>query len=150
MELQELQQIAYDFLSWVKQDLDPYTTRKGKVEKTATGAELQTPAHIHFAKYGRGPGKPPPFQNILDWVQRKNVIFDGLTDEGTAKVIVWKIARKGTNQWKPNAPNALEESLSKGFGLYYDRLSESMSIAIEDDLAYLTQPMVKLFDKFKI
>ncbi len=150
MDFDLLQNAAVDFLSWVKDDLDPLTTRKGQISKTGTGAVLETPAHVHFAKYGRDKGKPPPFINILDWVQRKNILFDGLDEEGTAKVIVWKIARKGTNNFKKGAPNALEESLGKSYGLFADKLVESMSIAFDDDLNYLTAKPVKLLEKFKV
>ncbi len=146
----KLKQAAVDFLSWVKDDLDPLTTRKGRVSETENGAVLETPAHIHFAKYGRDKGRPPPFINILDWVQRKNILFDGLDEEGTAKAIVWKIAKKGTNNFKKGAPNALEESVGKSFGLFSDKLSRAMTIAFEDDLDYLTASPVSALEKFKV
>ncbi len=95
------------FLALVKKDLDPYTTRKNVViQNDETSVSLFTPSHIQFARYGRGPGKRPPLDPILEWVSKKGIIFEGTDKRGTAFAIQSKIGRVGTSNWVPNAPNA--------------------------------------------
>ncbi len=98
----------------VKGELDPYTTQKGEVKvRNFFTVELLTPAHIQFAKYGRGPGKPPPIDPIMQWVQQKGIVKSSTEAKGAAIAIAKSIGKKGTKDYKPNAPNALEEALNK-------------------------------------
>ena len=55
--------VAKEFLQLVAGELDPYTTEKSRIKvNNYLSVSILTPAHIQFAKYGRGPGKPPPMQ----------------------------------------------------------------------------------------
>ena len=53
---------------------------------------------VDYAKYvdeGRRPGKMPPIQDILQWVQDKPVLTAGITQESLAWAIAKTIARRG-------------------------------------------------------
>lgn len=116
--------IAKEFLMAVKGELDPYTTAKNEVKvKNFFTVELLTPAHIQFARYGRGPGKRPPINAILQWVQEKRITSpkDAL---GTAYAIANSISKKGTSNYVPNAPNFLEAMLEKHMANYLNKLNE--------------------------
>lgn len=116
--------IAKQFLTAVAKELDPYTTEKSKIKvddfKEVT---LLTPEHIQFAKYGRGPGKQPPLNKILEFVKDKGIIFKGTDQRGTAFAIAKSIGEKGTLNWKPGAPNAIEEAINNNILDYYKKLN---------------------------
>ena len=116
--------IAKEFLEAVKSDLTGYTTVPPKI-KVGSFKEvtLLTPEHIQFAKYGRGPGKQPPIDDILRFVNDKGIIFEGTDQEGTAWAIAISIGKKGTANWVPNAPNAIEEAINDNILDYYKKLS---------------------------
>lgn len=67
-------------------------------------ANLYAPDYFKYLIYGRGPGKAPPPENILKWVQdnpdalsRARQIFKYITEQGLAYIIGQKIAREGTD-----------------------------------------------------
>lgn len=125
INLNELGDIAEAFLKLCKEDLDAYTRDKGIIEKFNSphpGAKMLTPAYVQFAKYGRGPGKNPPVENILDFVKAKSISFSGLTERQTAWVIAIKIGREGTKNFKRNAPNFIGEVIK----LYEPELMENI------------------------
>lgn len=129
------QEIATDFLRAVTSELDPYTSTKGRIDLSDTsGATLFTPSHIQFAKYGRGPGKQPPFDEIFQWVKREGIRFDNTTQEGTAWAIAKSIAKNGTSNWVPNAPNALQESIDNNIEKYFEDIN-TLSIQLAFDSA---------------
>ena len=129
--------IATAFLKSVAKELDPYTSKKSRIEQT--GQEeltLFTADHIQFAKYGRGPGKQPPLDPILEWVRDKRIQFrkpNGrfTTYEGTAWAIVKGIAKNGTKNHVPNAPNALDEAIAIHMDNYLNELN--INIVFEAD-----------------
>ena len=116
--------IATEFLMAVKGELDPYTTEKNQVKvKNFFTVELLTPAHVQFARYGRGPGKRPPLDPIIKWVQQKKIGPQENT-KGTAFAIANSISKNGTSNYVKGAPNFLEESIRKHMDVYLDKLSE--------------------------
>lgn len=123
-DYKDLIEIAGEFLKMVTGELDPHTKEKGVIKMEGTRAILLTPSHIQFAKYGRGPGKNPPFENILKWVQAENIRFDNSTDRGTAFAIQLSIGKKGTSNWVPGAPNALEEAFDMHSAEYSKKLGQ--------------------------
>ncbi len=130
----ELLEIARQFLMLVSGELDPYTSDKGIIEVGATDVKLFTTSHIQFAKYGRGAGKKPPFQSILDYVKKNGIIFDDTDLEGTAWAIVFSISKNGTANYVPNAPNAIDEAIAKHYEQYTKEISDKATVIINNDI----------------
>lgn len=124
----ELMAIAREFLVNVTTEMDSYTTRKGIISEQDNSMILLTPSHVQFAKYGRAPGKKPPLDPILDWVKSKGIKFGSSSDEGTAFAIQRMIGEKGTKNFTPNAPNFLEEVLSKNYDEYIRKTSSAIKV----------------------
>lgn len=133
-DYQELLLIAKEFLKAVSSEMDPYSKTKGEVIVEEDRVILLTPSHIQYARYGRGPGKKPPFQEILDWVKTEKIKFDNSTEEGTAWAIQNSIGKNGTKNWVPNAPSFLEESIKKHLKEYQVELGNKLTILIQDEV----------------
>ena len=130
-------EIAMVFLKAVAGELDPFTSQKSEVKKTGESeVTMFTPSHIQFARYGRGPGKKPPLDNILQFVKDKGILFDNMDQKGTAFAIQASIGIKGTSNWVPNAPNALQEAINNNTSDYFKSLNiavlEETNEAVED------------------
>ena len=110
----------------VKGDLDEYTTQKSTIKvNNFLSLSLFTPAHLQFAKYGRGPGKMPPLDPLIEWVSKKGIVSGGSSQaRGAAFAIAKSISKKGTKNYVPNAPNALEEALNKHMNTYVTKVNE--------------------------
>lgn len=125
---EEFIMIATAFLEAVTAELDPHTSDKGIIVTNDAGqtVSLFTPGHIQFAKYGRAPGKQPPVEEILEWITTSGKIkYDSYKDaEGTAWAIAKSIAKKGTKNYVPGAPNAMEEAINLNLKKYYDELNQ--------------------------
>jgi len=116
--------IAKEFYKAVANDLDPFTTEKSKLKVNSfKSVTLETVAHVQFAKYGRGPGKAPPVDPILEWVKWKGIVKSDKEARGTAFAIAKSISKNGTKNWVPNAPNAIEEAVSNHIMDYYKKLN---------------------------
>jgi len=132
--------IATEFLQAVTKELDPYTKQKGIIiEESSIKTILLTPSHIQFAKYGRGPGKKPPLDPILKWVKEGNIQFRDkkgrfTSHRSTAFAIQNSIGKKGTLNYKKNAPNAIEEAILKNYSLYSSKVGELMSIQVNQQV----------------
>lgn len=146
-DLPELLEIARQFLMLVSGELDPYTSEKGEIKVGVTTVSLFTVDHIQFAKYGRGAGKKPPFQDILDYVKKNNISFDGTDQNGTAWAIVNSIAKNGTSNFVRNAPNAMDEAIEKHYEQFTKDLSEKFKLIILDDInaIYNKLPVERIF-----
>ena len=143
--------IAEAFLRAVTGELDPYTSEKGEITTdTKEGSvNLTNPYYIQFAKYGRGPGKKPPIDNILKWVKSKGIKI-AKTDIGTAFAIQAKIGREGTNNWVPNAPNAIQEAINLNLGKYYDEVNQKILVIETKELNELYKEQFPPTTDFKI
>ena len=115
--------LAEAFLKKIAQESDQYTSKKSEIKVSQDSVILFTPDYLQFAKYGRGPGKKPPLDNILAFVKSRGIIFDGTDQRGTAFAIQASIGKKGTANWVPNAPNALQEMINNNLGEYYKDLN---------------------------
>ena len=112
------------FFTAVKGELDPHTSDKGVITvNNPNSLSLDIVGHIQFAKYGRGAGKQPPVNDILEFVKKKGIKFDGTTQLGTAWAIAKSISKKGTLNHVPNAPNAMQEAINNNFEEYFTKLS---------------------------
>ena len=118
--------ITKEFLMLVKGDLDQYTTQKSTIKvNNFKSLSLFTPAHLQFARYGRGPGKMPPLDPLIEWVSKKGIVSGGASEaRGAAFAIAKSISKKGTKNYVPNAPNALEEALDKHMNTYVTKVNE--------------------------
>lgn len=133
-DFSELMEIATEFLRAVTSELDPYTKVKGVIKVEGSKAILLTPSHIQYAKYGRGPGKKPPLDPILEWVKSEGIKFEKLNEVGTAFAIQASIGLKGTKNFVPNAPSFLDESISKYFKEYQLQLGRKLIVQINDEV----------------
>lgn len=127
--------LAKEFLQMVSKELDPHTSTKGEIKVEGLfKVSLFTPSHIQFAKYGRGPGKKPPLDPILEWVKGKGIIFDNTDAKGTAFAIQASIGKNGTLGWVPNAPNVMEEAIDKHFDEYFTKLGVATGLTISQQV----------------
>jgi len=141
--------LAQEYLQLTTAELDPYTSKKGEIETSGLEVSLYTPSHIQFARYGRGPGKRPPLDPILNWVRKGNIQFPGLSKLGTAAVIMNSIAKKGTLNWTKNAPNALDEALKKNFEQYNKKLNGTLVVLLTKQTREIYKEL-PIEEKFKI
>tara|TARA_R110002074_G_scaffold56643_2_gene139658 strand:- start:4169 stop:4630 length:462 start_codon:yes stop_codon:yes gene_type:complete len=133
--MDSFEDIARKFLEAVTSDLDVHTSIKGEIVKNNdTSFSLLTPDHIQFAYAGRGPGKKPPLQQMLDLVESKNILFDGLDKRGTAFAIQASIGAKGTSNWDPNAGDLMEETVAKYQDQYARDLGKQVLVTIDNKL----------------
>ena len=143
--------IAKEFLKLVTGQLDEYTERNGEIKVDSEySVTLFTPSHIQFAKYGRGPGKNPPLDSILEFVSKKGIIFDGTDERGTAFAIQASIAKKGTANWVPNAPNAIEEAIQNELKKYNEKLAEMILIETNAEVQEIYKEVFPSEIEFKI
>ncbi len=146
---EDLLEVAKNFLSLVTGELDKYTKEKGVIEVQKNSVILFTPSHIQYARYGRGPGKKPPFENILKYVQEENIKFENTDERGTAFAIQASIGKNGTKNYKPNAPNFLEEELKKGFEVMSKEMAGVLEVSFTKSVIDIMSN-VKIETKFKI
>ena len=140
--------IAKEFLQMTTAILDRKTSNKGKIVVGEGKVILLTPSHIQFAVYGRGPGKKPPFDNILQFVKKENVKFEGLSERGTAFAIQASIAKKGTKNFVKNAPNALEEAIAENFLEFNKKLGDAVKINIQKEINKVVKENLFDFKKY--
>lgn len=131
---QGLLAIAREFLELITKDLDKHTSKKGEIKMEGNSIVLLTPSHIQWAKYGRGPGKQPPIDIMLEYVKKGSIKFGGMDSEATAWAMAAGIAKNGTKGFKRNAPNAIEEQITKSFKKYNEKLSKMLSVEINDQV----------------
>lgn len=132
--MESFEDIARDFLEAVTSELDVYTSIKGKIYGDSDSMTLETPDHIQWAFAGRGKGKRPPLEAMLELVRSKNIIFDGKDEKGTAFALQAIIAKKGTKNHKPNAPDIMETTVAKYQKKYEKELGDSILIDIDNRL----------------
>ena len=149
-EDREFVDIAREFLILVGRDLDSYVSEKSSVEVSGpTKVTLFTASHIQFAKYGRGPGKKPPLDAILEFVKKKGIIFEDTDARGTAFAIQLSISKKGTKNWVPNAPDALQEAVNKQLNKYYDKVEVANTEKTNQEIKEIFDKQFPLTIKFK-
>lgn len=142
--------VAREYIKLVTGELQPFVSEKITVLIDSDNKiSFFTPAHIQFAKYGRGPGKQPPLNNIIDFVKKKGIVTDEKEIRGTAFAIAKSIGEKGTSNWKPNAPNAIEEALAKYQEKYVKLVSDFSRKKTLEELQLIYEEQFK-DQKFKI
>jgi hypothetical protein len=141
--------LVKEFLLLTTSELDEYTSEKGDIKVEGSQITLFTPAHIQYARYGRGPGKRPPFEVILDFVKKNGILFDNTDEKGTAFAIQASIGKNGTIGYTKNAPNFLEETLNKNFVQYQDKLSGALKVIVQEQVNQIVT-VVKFKSEYKI
>ncbi len=97
---------AYDKLLQVRQRLiakynDLGLRASGRYERElqvieySGGVKLVAPQHGYFMEKGRSAGKPPPREVIIQWIEDKQIQYQGITKESLAYLICRKIGRDG-------------------------------------------------------
>jgi hypothetical protein len=119
-------ELTVAFLKKVAKESDKHTTEKSKVKVQRNEVVLITPDYLQYAVYGRGPGKNPPLDNMLAFVNKNGIIFDGMDARGTAFAIQASIAKNGTKNWVPGAGNALDEFIDKNIEEYRKELNDEI------------------------
>lgn len=149
--LDSLNLLAREFLQKVTAELDPHTKHKGVITNVdARSTMLLTPSHIQFAIYGRGPGRKPPFEPILEWVKEKNILFKGTTQRGTAFAVQKMIAARGTKHWVKNAPSALEEAIKNNYDEYNEKMGNQLNIIMERNNKYFMDKLLPDIITYKL
>tara|TARA_B110000014_G_C19719023_1_gene375870 strand:+ start:113 stop:562 length:450 start_codon:yes stop_codon:yes gene_type:complete len=141
--------LATALLQKVANETDKHTSQKATISSDSDSVTLSTPDYLQFAIYGRGPGKRPPLDNILQFVKGKNIVFDGLDQRGTAFAIQASIGKKGTSNWVPNAPNALEGFIEDNLGEYLGSLNVQLLDKNSKDVEEIYDKNIPTQMKFK-
>lgn len=136
--------VTKEFLQMVAGELDPYTTEKSQIKvNNYLSLSIFTPAHVQFAKYGRGPGKRPPMDAIEQWVKYEGIIIGNLSQKGTAYVIAKSIGDKGTKNWVPNAPDAVTEAINKHL---FEYIQNTNNKHLDDTVKKLNEQLKRQVD----
>jgi uncharacterized protein YciU (UPF0263 family) len=143
-------QLTRAFLEKVAKASDEHTTEKSYITEESDGLKLVTPDYLQYAVYGRGPGKAPPISAMMDFVKAKGIIFDNMDQRGTAFAIAASIAKKGTSNWVPNAPNVLEEFIQENISEYYTELNIQLLDKENKDISEIFSRTIPTQIKFKI
>lgn len=68
------------------------------------GGKLFGKGYIHFQKVGRRPGRFPPLDAILNWIEDKGIKPQDISVKSLAYLIARKIARSGTDIFQRKRP----------------------------------------------
>lgn len=101
-------------------------------------ATLLGPAHIEFMERGRGPGKFPPEEPILNWVKAKGLSSDNI--KSLVFLIRRKIAREGTVLHRTNQKTGI---LSKA--ITPERIRSILPEYVRDKRVEIRSNFVKAF-----
>lgn len=130
----EILELAEDFLKKVRKDIQPYTSNRIELTVGKSQAKVEIPSHIQFARYGRGPGKQPPVDEILAWVKREGIATAPTEQLGTAWAIAKSIAKNGTKNYVSGAPNFVDEVIKKYEDDFIDDVAELTADNVAEQL----------------
>ena len=139
--LKRYYRIVDSYLQAVAIEFNKYSKNKSTVkvnEKEGT-VSLTIPAHIQFARYGRGPGKKPPFENILKFVREERIKFEGLSEKSTAMAIQFSIGKYGTKNHITNAPDFIEETLVEKYNQFETFFESELGNSMDEYLNKIFQ-----------
>lgn len=81
--------------------------RQLEIVKEEGRIRLLAAPHSWYMENGRGAGKAPPREVILQWIRDKSLVFEGITDNQAAYLICRKIAREGITVPNPYNPGGV-------------------------------------------
>lgn len=142
--------LATAFLEKIALEVDSKVSEKSTIRVDDSGVVLSTADYLQYAVYGRGPGKQPPIDRILEFVSKKGIIFENTDQEGTAWAIAKSISKKGTNNFVPGAPNALEEIIKNNLGEFNSILNLEILQKQTEEVNEAVRKAIPTDVKFKI
>lgn len=77
------------------------------------GGELRGADYIYFQVMGRKPGKFPPIQSIIEWIEAKGIQPQDISVKSLAFLIARKISKLGTNIFMGTSPALAFEIIVK-------------------------------------
>jgi hypothetical protein len=113
-----------------------------RFEVDELGGKFYAAHYFKYLIYGRGPGKAPPPDNMLAWVQanpdalaRAKQVFKHITEKRLAYIIGQKIAKQGTDIYTGKKPGVdlvgvMEQSMPK----LLEELAKNEVVKIVTDL----------------
>ncbi len=114
-------QIIFDFLEGIRtdavNDLRAKNISQGDIgmetKADQTSGELSGNHYWYYLVHGRKPGKQPPIDSILGWLQKKGITSD-IPERSLAFLIARKIGKLGTDIYLGRRPGlALPEIVEK-------------------------------------
>ena len=94
---------------------------------------FELPDYFPYSENGRGPGKRPPIEPLIKWIQHKRLATSTLgkatSTTSLAYAISWKIAREGTE-----GKHLLQRTIDETYDTLVDRLVEAISEQLDKDL----------------
>lgn len=107
-----------DFFKRLEEGIKADAAEKGqkiptsmRSEVDGTGGKLYAASHLKYLIYGRGPGKFPPPDAMVEWVadnpaalDRAKEVYKYITEQSLAFLIGRKIAREGTDIYTGKKP----------------------------------------------
>lgn len=107
------------------------------VDAKETSGELSGSESFYYQWKGRGPGKPPPTNVILEWIESKRIQPDGISIESLAFLIARKIGNEGSDIYLRERPGlALDQIFESNLELFEKEIEEvyaqKLSKQIED------------------
>lgn len=116
-------------------------------EVTDTEGKLYGPHYFQYLVYGRGPGKQPPPDAMLSFVQRNpqmladaQAIWKNITERGLAYLIGRKIGREGTDIYSGKKQGIdLQGSIEKPRAEFLQRLAYQSAMAVASGIKRAAQ-----------
>lgn len=109
----------------------------------ADSGELVGDAHYYYLVHGRRPGKQPPVNNILSWLEKKGIAPTDISIESLAFLIARKIGRVGTDIYLNKRPAlALDQIIEVNNATFKEELTEKYFNEFKESF---TQSLKKVF-----
>lgn len=136
---QEIDKILFDGLTIIGEDIansirelgldDTGASQQFEIEFSGSHVRLLGVSYLEYLVYGRGPGKFPPVDRILDYVRRNNIsiTFNGvnLNEQQTAYLIGKGISEQGTRIYRGEVSGVpLAEILEQGLTVIMERIAD--------------------------
>ena len=114
-----------------------------RIEATNIEGNLYAPDWFQYMIYGRGPGKQPPPDSMMKWVQNNQDIYQKakqnikyLSEQGFAFIVGRKIGRDGTDVWQGKRKGVdILGAMEKGLSELKDSLAKEERLKIETSLS---------------
>jgi len=137
------QEIILKYLNKIRTDIIDDLHSKGiskgdlGLKVNASDNTVTSYDYLYFLVHGRKPGKQPPTESILAWIQKKVLQPEGkITFEQLAFLIARKIGKMGTDIYQGKRPGVALEEIIK----------DNQIMLSKDITKYYKDTIKKLFD----